>query len=109
MFGKFFGAAVALGDPTAPDFTIDAVKKFDAMTLGAFIAARGASPDAVEMLGKTLWFGFGMDQVSALHRLLSDVALFCMGQQTRALVGGSDMLPRAFAKAPAEPARRKTS
>ena len=99
MFGKYFAPIGDLDDPTDPSWKLEPWKKYDAMTLTQFMMSQGASSEAAELLGSGLWFGYGASQVSALHRLLSDVALFCLGQTTRVLVGGSDMLPRAFAKA----------
>jgi monoamine oxidase len=99
MFAKFFAPVADLDDPTDPAWKPDPWKKFDAMTLAEFLARQGASGEAVELLGDSLWFGYGAAQVSALHRLLSDVALFCLGQTARVIAGGSDLLPQAFAKA----------
>jgi monoamine oxidase len=99
LFGKYFAPLDEIGDPTDPAWKIDPFKKYDAVTLAGFLTAQGASSEVVEMLSRTLWFGYGAGEVSALHRLLSDGALFCMGQTTRALAGGSDMLPQAFARA----------
>jgi monoamine oxidase len=68
------------------------------MTLADYLKSQGASADAVTLLGQALWFGQGWESGSALHRLVSDVALFYMGQATLVLQGGSDLLPQAFAR-----------
>jgi monoamine oxidase len=99
MFRKYFAAADAIGDPTDPGWRVDPFRRYDEMTLAQYLASQGASSGAVELLGDTLWFGYGWSRGSALHRLLSDVALFYHGHQTRVLEGGSDRLPRAFAAA----------
>ncbi len=100
MFGKYFSPALrALGDPTDPAWSVEPFKSYDAVTLAEHLAQQGASAAAVELLGDGLWFGYGWDQVSALHRLLSDVALYYRGAPTRVLAGGTDQLPRAFAAA----------
>jgi monoamine oxidase len=99
MFAKFFAPIGDLDDPADPAWKLDPWKKFDAMTLAGFMARQGASSEVVELLTSCLWFGYGAAQVSALHRLLSDVALFCLGQTARVIAGGSDLLPQAFARA----------
>jgi len=99
MFAKYFGEVDKIGDPTAPGWRLDPWKAYDAMSLAEYLKRQGASSDAVELLGDGLAFGYGWSQVSALHRLLSDVALFCLGQPVKAIPGGTDLLPKAFAAA----------
>jgi monoamine oxidase len=99
MFRKYFAAVDRIGDPAAPGWQLDPWRSYDRVTLAEHLRRQGASADAVELLGDTLWFGWGWAQVSALHRLLSDVALFYLGQSTLVIPGGSDLLPQAFAKA----------
>ena len=67
--------------------------------MAELLKRQGASSEAIELLGESLWFGYGWSEVSALHRLLSDVALFCEGQSSKMIPGGNDRLPQAFAKA----------
>jgi monoamine oxidase len=99
MFGKYFAAADKIGDPAAPGWRPEAWKSYDQLTLSELLRRQGASGEAVELLGDTVWFGYGWSQVSALHRLLSDVALYYLGQSTKVIPGGSDLLPKAFAAA----------
>ena len=99
MFGKYFAPVDQLGDPADPAWKIEPWKGFDAMTLAEFLKRQGASQEAVELLGDSFWFGYGWSQVSALHRLISDLALFCEGQASKMIPGGNDRLPRAFAAA----------
>jgi monoamine oxidase len=99
MFGKYFAGVDAIGDPTDPSWLVAPFAAEDERTLAQYLAARGASSAAVELLGDSLWFGYGWSQVSALHRLLSDLALYYRGQRTRVVQGGTDRLPRAFAAA----------
>jgi monoamine oxidase len=97
MFQKYFAVADKIGDPAAPGWRLEAWKSYDQMTLAELLRRQGASGEAVELLGDTVWFGYGWSQVSALHRLLSDVALFYLGQSSKVIPGGSDLLPKAFA------------
>ncbi len=99
MFGKYFAPVEKLGDPTDPAWQLASFKSFDTMTVADFLKHQGASSEAVELLGDSLWFGYGWSTVSALHRLISDVALFCEGQAAKMIPGGNDRLPQAFAKA----------
>jgi monoamine oxidase len=101
VFGKYFAPADAIGDPTLPGFKLAAWKSFDGVTLTQFLKNQGASNEAIELLGQVMGFGYGWSEVSALHRLLSDVGLFLVdpAQSSHILVGGNDRLPQAFAKA----------
>jgi monoamine oxidase len=98
MFGKYFAPVDKLGDPTDPAWRLAPWKSLDALTMAEFLKRQGASREAVELLGDSLWFGYGWSKVSALHRLLSDVALFCEGQSSKMIPGGNDRLPQAFAR-----------
>jgi monoamine oxidase len=69
------------------------------MTMEELVKSRGASSEAAAFLADTIWFGYGWPEVSALHRLLSDVALYHRGQTVHAIEGGNDRLPKAFANA----------
>jgi monoamine oxidase len=99
MFAKYFAPVEKLGDPADPAWRLQPFKSFDSMTLADFLKHQGASNEAIELLGDSLWFGYGWSTVSALHRLISDVALFCEGQASKMIPGGNDRLPQAFAKA----------
>ncbi|HEX3130060.1 MAG TPA: NAD(P)/FAD-dependent oxidoreductase [Thermoanaerobaculia bacterium] len=96
---KYFTLADKLGDPTAADWRPEAFKEWDQVTLAQWMAAQGASPGAIELLGNSVWWGHGWEEVSALHRLTSDVALFLMGQKAYVIPGGTDLLAQAFARA----------
>ncbi|HXO19224.1 MAG TPA: NAD(P)/FAD-dependent oxidoreductase [Thermoanaerobaculia bacterium] len=99
MIQKYFAAAEKLGDPTAPGWRIDPFKSWDEVTLAEFLRAAGASAEAITLLGDCMWFGYGWSTGSALHRLISDAALFYTGQSAHVIQGGSDLLPKAFATA----------
>src|SRR6266545_1405532 len=96
---KYFAAVAELGDPTDPAWKIDAFKKWDDVTLADWLRGQGASGEAIALLSNALFFGHGWPEGSALHRLISDVALFYTGQQSHAIPGGMDLLPGAFAQA----------
>ncbi len=96
---KYFSLTDKLGDPTDPAWRPEVFKDWDRVTLAQWLSAQGASRDAIELLSASLWWGHGWDEVSALHRLTSDVALFLMGQKAYVIPGGTDLLAQAFAKA----------
>jgi monoamine oxidase len=96
---KYFGPAETLGDPTAPDWRLDAFRRFDAITLAEFFRQQGASSEAVALMSDTLWWGYGWSTGSALHRLISDMVLFLLAERVQTLQGGNDQLPKAFAAA----------
>jgi monoamine oxidase len=100
MFQKYFAVVDQIGDPTLPGWRVDPWKGYDEVTLAGFLARQGASPDAVDLLGETVPFGYGWSEVSALHRLLSDLSLFYLDADgaSQLIVGGLDRLPAAFAK-----------
>ena len=89
-----------LGDPTAPGWSLDRWKEYDGMTFADFLRRKGASDAAVHLMSVVATYGFGWDEGSALHRLVADIALSQIGGigVGRFLVGGSDLLPNAFAK-----------
>jgi monoamine oxidase len=97
---KYFGAVSELGDPADPAWTLDARwAAWDRVTLAEWLRSQGASGEAIALLGSSLFFGHGWAEGSALHRLISDLALFYTGQQSHTIPGGMDLLPRAFAAA----------
>jgi len=100
LFQKYFAIVDQIGDPTAPGWRLDPWKSYDQMTMADFLRRQGASPDAVELLGDVVPFGNDWSRVSALHRLLSDVALFYLGSESSSKVipGGLDRLPQALAR-----------
>lgn len=96
---KYFEASEKIGDPSDPSWQLAAFKDLDAVTLADFVKRQGASDEAVALLGDCLWWGYGWPKVSALHRLVSDVVLFLQSEGVLVFEGGTDSLPRAFAKA----------
>jgi monoamine oxidase len=89
-----------MGDPTAPGWSLDRWKEYDGMTFADFLRRQGASDGAIHLMSVVATYGFGWDEGSALHRLVSDIALSQIGGigVGRFLVGGSDVLPNAFAR-----------
>jgi monoamine oxidase len=97
----FITAGEALGDPTDPSWQLSRYTDYDKVTLHDFLKSKGASEGAIHLLSVNTPFGYGWNEVSALHRLVSDIALFDTGGATggRFLEGGSDRLPMEMAKA----------
>lgn len=104
LYLRYLGpTADELGNPTDPSWDIQKFKQYDKMTLVDFMKSKGASDDAIEYLSYAMSVGYGWNTVSALHRLASDWALFNSGGgKQHFILGGSDLLPRAFAKALAD-------
>jgi monoamine oxidase len=99
---KYFAAAEKLVDPidpADPAWKIDPFQAWDQVTLADWLKSQGASGEAIALMGHNLFFGHGWSTGSALHRLISDVSLFYMGQGSHVIPGGMDLLPRAFAQA----------
>jgi monoamine oxidase len=86
-----------IGDPNLPDWRLDPVKRYDQSTFNEFLRQQGASSQALELLGRTFWFGEGADTTSALQYLVAYLAPFFLGQGFYAFRGGNDLLPRALA------------
>jgi monoamine oxidase len=105
LFGLFqkylLPAAGEMGTPSDPGWSLDRWAAYDKMTLADFYRSRGASNGAVELMSANTTFGYGWEEVSALHRLISDMALTQITSPTpgRFFEGGSDRLPNAFANA----------
>ncbi len=101
MFQKFlYSVGTQIGNPTLPGFSLDRWKEYDAMTVNEFLRSQGASEGGVHLMSFLASYGFDWDKGSALHRLVSDIALqqiSGIGVGTY-LHGGSEMLPNAFAK-----------
>jgi monoamine oxidase len=98
MFQKYFAVVQQLGDPTEPGWQVGRFKSYDERTMEQFLRDQGASSGAVTLLSYVLGIGYGWSTGSALHRLVSDFAMFLRGGQTlRAIDGGMDRLPQAFA------------
>lgn len=95
---KYFTPAEKLGEVGDPGWKPDAFLDWDRVTLAQWLAQQGASAEAVKLLGDGTWWGHGWSEVSALHRLVSDVGLFYLGQKSLVILGGTDLLAQAFAK-----------
>lgn len=93
-------AAAELGDPTDPAWRLDRWAEYDRMSLADLLRSRGASNGAIKLMSANASFGYGWEEVSALHRLISDMALTQMTSPTpaRFLEGGTDRLSNAFAQ-----------
>ena len=99
LIQKYFATVETMGDPTAEGFDVARFAAWDRMTLAEFLKGQGASAAAVDLMSDSIWFGRGWSTGSALHRLVSDLGLFYLGQRTQVVLGGSDRLARAFADA----------
>jgi monoamine oxidase len=101
MFQKFvYSVSSQIGNPTVPGFSLDRWKEYDTMTFSEFLRRQGASEGGVRLMALLASYGFAWDEGSALHRLISDVALNQIGRMDAAtyLAGGTETLPNAFAK-----------
>lgn len=100
FYQKYIGhAADSLGDPTDATWDIQRFKHLDQLTFADYMKSQGASDEGVEFFSHMVNLGYGWRTGAALHRLASDFALFNRGgQRNLFLDGGSDMLPRAFAR-----------
>lgn len=87
-----------LGDAARPDWPPESLRKYDRMTFAEFLRGRGASPAALELFGVGYHDinGDGIESYSALSGL-RDLALGHAGRESK-IVGGSDLLPAAFAR-----------
>lgn len=100
MLRRYFAPGIAIGDPSQPGFRLDGLERYDRQTVAEFLAEQGASPEAVALLSAAVPFGYGWQSGSALHRLLSDLALFfAVNPSGQVFTGGSGILPDAFARA----------
>lgn len=81
-----------LGNPGAPGWPPESLKKYDQMTWPEFLRRQGASPGAVELLtGLSGW-----ENDSALDFLRDDLGHRGVKQLFK-IRGGNDLLPKAFA------------
>ncbi|MGH9971826.1 MAG: flavin monoamine oxidase family protein [Pyrinomonadaceae bacterium] len=100
MFEKYEGDVYKeIGDPSAADWSVASLKKYDQLTYPEFLRTRGASAEAVSLMTSgwaELW-GDGLDTVSALT-LLRDYSLSLINSKiSYRIKGGNDLLPKAFA------------
>ncbi|HWM91675.1 MAG TPA: NAD(P)/FAD-dependent oxidoreductase [Thermoanaerobaculia bacterium] len=101
LFQKYLGSiGKEFGDPADPAWPVERFAALDKVTLAEYLKGLGASEGAVHLLSVNTPFGYGWSEVSALHRLVSDLALFQAGGivAARFLEGGADRLPNAFAR-----------
>jgi monoamine oxidase len=99
MWDKYVRPAVEeVGDYDARGWPTPALLKYDRMTFTDFLRQRGASPDAVFLLGLGALgaFGDGPGTLSALV-VLREAAHRAKERQNFYIRGGTDLLPRAFA------------
>ena len=87
-----------MGNPAAPGWPPEWLKKYDRMNYREFLESRGASAGAITLLtiDYGLW-GDGIDTVSALC-ILRDSALLNKSNVSYRMKGGNDRLPYAFAE-----------
>lgn len=98
---KYFSTAEKLGDVSDmgdPAWRPDAFQEWDRLTLADWLTKQGASSEAIDLLSDGVWWGHGWRELSAFHRLVSDVGLFLLGQKSYVIQGGTDLLAQAFAK-----------
>lgn len=72
------------------------LSELDQMSLTEYLREQGASRGAVDLIADTQFFGFRMDETSALSSALAEFGLF-FGGAPFVLEGGNDQLPRAMA------------
>ena len=94
---KYLTPAEKVGDPADPSWRPEPFKEWDQVTLADWLKKQGASAAAVDLMGDSVWWGHGWSEVSAFHRLVSDVGLFLLGQKSFVIPGGTDLLTQAFA------------
>jgi monoamine oxidase len=99
MWDKYVGPALKeIGNPEAPDWPPESLKRLDQITFFEFLRKQGASPDAAALLGLGGLgaLGDGTQSVSALDMLRESAHRAKMKNGAK-IRGGSDLLPRAFA------------
>ncbi len=87
-----------IGNPNAPGWPPDNLRRLDSMTFAGYMRSKGASPAAVKLLslGSNRIWGNGANSYSALG-LLREEALERHLGESFLLEGGSDRLPEAIA------------
>ena len=85
-----------IGNPAAPDWPLESLKKYDQMTFTEFLRQRGASSEAIAALSAGYLWGDGPDTVSVLVMLRDAVHQNAKNWYT--IRGGNDLLPKAFAE-----------
>ncbi len=95
-----------LGNPADPNWSVDALKKYDSVSYGDLLRSRGASAETIAFLTYgwgDLW-GEGAANVSALMMLRDNLHLM-KSEKDYVIKGGNDLLPKAFATSLAEKIR----
>ena len=73
------------------------LKEMDDISLAEYMASKGASKGAIDLLQDTQWFAAVPEEISGLSMAVSDFGLFMSGMPFL-LKGGNDMLPRKMAE-----------
>lgn len=87
-----------LGNPADPNWSVEAVKKYDRISYSDFLHSRGASEEAVSLMTfgwGDIW-GEGLASVSVLT-VLRDSLHYRNSREEYKIRGGNDLLPKAFA------------
>jgi monoamine oxidase len=104
LWQKYEGPVLKeMGDPTAPGWPPDSLKKYDHMDTTEFLRQQGASPGAIEAM--TWWAADPEDlNRSTLRRLAFHVVRLKRDatKHVYKIRGGTDLLPKAFAARLAE-------
>ena len=93
----------ALLDPAKHSWSSEAIDRFDNMSFAELLRSRGASPAAIELLriADSDYVGEGADAYSSLDMLGHVYNVRAAGRFLRGafiqILGGNDLLPRAFA------------
>ena len=100
MVVKYFMSATAdVGDPLQADWPGAALEALDRQSIAELMRSRGATADAVSLLGLQYYLDLpaeGMYETSSLY-LLRDAVLNPESDAIYKIKGGMDLLPRAFA------------
>jgi len=98
LFQRYIVDALkGFGNPDEPSWSLQAHSDLDRVSFAEYLKQRGASPGAIDLLQHTTWFGRGWSTGSALRFFAQDMAPFYRGQESLAIDGGSDLLPKAMA------------
>lgn len=84
-----------IGDPER--WNDPPLSELDEISLAEYLRTQGASEGAVELIADTQFFGFRMEETSALSSALAEFGLF-FGGAPFVLEGGNDRLPKAMAE-----------
>lgn len=102
MWGEYvMGAVPEIGKPLEGEWPPESIRKYDDMSFADFLASRGASPAAIELLRLDVndMYGQGYESMSALAFLRDWAARRFMGAggPGGVIPGGTDRLPEAMA------------